>query len=192
EIRNGSGQFYKTLQVFNNFYTYANTYLGDDSSDKTIVKGDLNVTGGIVVGNPDEGNKGPGTINAEKIYVNGSEVGGKIKVWAGSDSDTDYQYWPNDCEVSCKVSVPEGYTVIYAHKKCSAGNGCDYCDQVTHCAYPSFLDCGGKNLYYFYACDPTNLGDVGPINITTSCKATSAPYFCKAGCGIYVIAIKIE
>jgi len=74
EIINGEGQFYKTLQVFNNFYTYANTYLGNDSSDKTTVKGDLNVTGGIVVGNPDEGNKGPGTINAEKIYVNGNEI----------------------------------------------------------------------------------------------------------------------
>ena len=45
EIRNGSGQFYKTLQVFNNFYTYANTYLGNDSSDKTTVKGNLEVSG---------------------------------------------------------------------------------------------------------------------------------------------------
>ena len=36
--------------------------------------GDLKVEGGIVVGNPAGGNKGPGTINAEKIYVNGSEI----------------------------------------------------------------------------------------------------------------------
>ena len=37
---------------------------------------DLKVEGGIVVGNPAGGNKGPGTINAQKIYVNGSEISG--------------------------------------------------------------------------------------------------------------------
>ena len=40
----------------------------------TEIHKDLKVEGGIVVGNPTGGNKGPGTINAQKIYVNGSEI----------------------------------------------------------------------------------------------------------------------
>ena len=255
EIRNGSGQFYKTLQVFNNFYTYANTYLGNDSSDKTTVKGnlevsgnisannyppqacgsgysirkinsdgsvvcelddvgitsesdplsvhksgdtmtgDLNVTGGIVVGNPAEGNKGPGTINAEKIYVNGSEVGGggrKIDVWVGSDSASNSS---TPCSVTCKVSVPDGYTVIYAHKKGLSGKEplyAYYSYGATYCAYPSFVYLGLERAGKI-ACESTNLGDTGPLNITVSnsCYHGGA-YGCGCSCGIYAIAIKIE
>ena len=172
--------------------------IGTNDPEKELhVAGDTEIEGGVVIGNPTGGNKGIGTINAQKIYVDGTEIGGgrSIDVWVGSDSDSDYQSWPTHCSVSCTVSVPEGYTVIYAHKKCASGYKCDYCNQVTHCAYPSFLDVAGGSASYSCACNPTNLGDVGPINITTSCTAGSGSGplgWCRAGCGIYVIAIKIK
>jgi hypothetical protein len=53
------------------FYVNGNVGIGTtDPGAKLDIKG-----GGVVVGNPSGGNKGTGTINAEKIYVNGSEVG---------------------------------------------------------------------------------------------------------------------
>ncbi len=77
--------------------------------------GDLNVTGGIVVGNPAGGNKGPGTINAQKIYVNGSEVGGgscvvlltSCSCLGGSCVDANCPCDPPT------ASCPSGYTLAY-------------------------------------------------------------------------------
>jgi len=51
EIINGEGQFYKGLQIEDyvgapiDFLVRGDTQLGDDSSDRTTVKGDLNVSG---------------------------------------------------------------------------------------------------------------------------------------------------
>ncbi|HGY11934.1 MAG TPA: hypothetical protein ENK36_06195, partial [Desulfobacterales bacterium] len=56
EIINGEGQFYKGLQIDDyvgapiDFLVRGDTQLGDDSSDKITVKGDLNVSGGLKVG----------------------------------------------------------------------------------------------------------------------------------------------
>ena len=51
--------------------------IGTTDPEKELhVAGDAEIEGGVVIGNPTGGNKGTGTINAEKIYVNGSEVGG--------------------------------------------------------------------------------------------------------------------
>jgi len=55
-VYNGSAYVYKTLSIFDypginiDFVNYGNTQLGNDSSDKTIVKGDLNVTGNAAFG----------------------------------------------------------------------------------------------------------------------------------------------
>ena len=51
--------------------------IGTTDPEKELhVAGDAEIEGGVVIGNPTGGNKGTGTINAKKIYVNGSEIGG--------------------------------------------------------------------------------------------------------------------
>ena len=44
------------------------------TQEKLEVNGNVKVSGGIVIGAPAGGNKGSGTINAEKIYLNGEEI----------------------------------------------------------------------------------------------------------------------
>jgi len=49
----------------------------ENPQEELHVVGDAVIeNGGLVVGNPTGGNKGTGTINAEKIYVNGGRLGG--------------------------------------------------------------------------------------------------------------------
>ena len=56
EIINGEGQFYRGLQIDDyvgapiDFLVRGDTQLGDDSSDKITVKGDLNVSRGLKIG----------------------------------------------------------------------------------------------------------------------------------------------
>ena len=49
----------------------------ENPQEELHVAGDTEIEGGVVIGNPTGGNKGAGTINAEKIYVDGSEIGGQ-------------------------------------------------------------------------------------------------------------------
>jgi len=188
EIRNGSGQFYKTLQVFNNFYTYANTYLGNDSSDKTIVKGNLEVSG--------KGNFYELCIqgNCTTVWPIGGGGGtGEITfdVWTGSDSDGCSSGTTGiPCSVTCNVTIPDGYTVIYAH----GGKGGHPVAQT--CQYPSHEE---SNEFHTYgvACEEISscIGKVGPskckINISSAPYETGTGWYnIDAYCGIYVIAVK--
>jgi len=152
------------------------------------IAGDLNVTGGIVVGNPAGGNKGPGTINAQKIYVNGSEVSfeGKIKVWTASKSDYDSASLGETLSVNCSISIPDGYTVIYAH----GGMGESYLNE--YCKYPSFIIAQPYGSSQSASCEELNcLGQTGGV-CENSYSRTCHSSTCKHRCGSYVIAIKIE
>ena len=73
------------------------------------IENDLNVEGGVVIGNPEGGNKGTGTINAKKIYVNGSEVGGGecVIVIKGRTGNGDiYSGCPGMADPSCPSDYP--------------------------------------------------------------------------------------
>ena len=58
------------------------TECGGSVEDKWVnetgdtMSGDLDINAGLTVGDPIDGNKGSGTINAEAIYVDGSEISG--------------------------------------------------------------------------------------------------------------------
>jgi len=81
--------------------------IGTTDPEKELhVAGDAEIEGGVVIGNPTGGNKGTGTINAKKIYVNGSEIGG------GGFSECEIVEkeccrcgttggWIHSCDVSC-------------------------------------------------------------------------------------------
>jgi len=76
---------------------------------KVTIKSDLSVSGGMVVGSPTGGNKGAGTINAEKIYVNGSEVSGRqcVTVIKGGTGNGDpFSGCPNIADPSCPSDYP--------------------------------------------------------------------------------------
>jgi len=100
-------------KIENDLNVEGDTQLGDASSDKTTVKGDLKVEGGVAVG--DVTNMGAGTINAQKIYVNGSEIGGGevVVVW-----DRCTQVAARWESLSCNVNVncPDGYNAILCFK----------------------------------------------------------------------------
>jgi len=101
-------------KIENNLNVEGDAQLGDSGSDKTTVKGDLNVSGGIVVGSPTGGNKGTGTINAEKIYVNGSEIeGGECVIVSKGDycNCAPCPHAPASCTAAVSVSCPEGMTI---------------------------------------------------------------------------------
>ncbi len=111
-----------------NLNVSGNTQLGDSSSDKTTVKGDLNVSGnvttseGVVVGNPTGGNKGAGSINAEKVYENGSEVGGLFsECEIVTKKCTDDSSSDEDSRISCEVSCPSDKWLISGGGKCYIG-----------------------------------------------------------------------
>jgi len=76
---------------------------------KVTINSDLSVNGGVVVGSPTGGNKGSGTINAEKIYVNGSEIGGGkcVTVIKGRTGNGDpYSGCPGMADPSCPSDYP--------------------------------------------------------------------------------------
>jgi len=122
-------------KIENDLNVDGDTQLGNESSDKTTVKGDLNVDGGVAVGGVT--NMGPGTINAEKIYVDGSEIGG------GGFSDCEVV--EKECcvsyatlKLSCDVSCPSDKWLV-------GGGG--HCDD-TYESYPKIPGKGGTwHLY---------------------------------------------
>ena len=99
-------------KIENDLNVDGDAQLGNASSDKTTVKGDLKVDGGVAVG--DVTNMGAGTINAQKIYVNGTEIGGGECVIV---SKGDYcncapcPHAPASCTAAVSVSCPEGMTI---------------------------------------------------------------------------------
>ncbi len=182
-----------------------NTQLGDSSSDKTTVKGDLEVSGGINAYN--SASPPDGTIIADTFCLDGTTecvtstwpvggAGGPITfdVWTGNDSDSKYMGTSGiPASVSCTVSVPEGYTVIYAQKACLGGTA-NKAYPADLCAYPSYLYDAGGGISYPSPCYSTNIGDKGHINITASCDSGwpsgAGSYGVRANCGIYAIAVK--
>ena len=103
--------------------------IGTNDPEKELhVAGDTEIEGGVVIGNPTGGNKGIGTINAEKIYVNGSEVGGGECVIVSKgivDNSPDV--------ITASAQCPTGYTIKSA---CTGGSG-------PTCAAPS---CAYENM----------------------------------------------
>jgi len=71
---NGNVEVAGSTKIGGDLNVNGDTQLGDSGSDKTTVKGDLKVDGGVAVG--DVTNMGAGTINAQKIYIDGNEIGG--------------------------------------------------------------------------------------------------------------------
>ena len=68
--------------------------------------GKLQVVGdGVVVGNPTGGNKGAGTINVEKIYVNGSEIGVQVCGWFEGECPEGWVNEPSPATKTKKESV---------------------------------------------------------------------------------------
>ena len=156
EIRNGSGQFYKTLQVFNNFYTYANTYLGNDSSDKTIVKGNLEVSG-----------KG----NFYELCIQGNcTTVWPIGAGGGAGGFSDCEIVEKECcknesqedpylRLSCNVSCPSDKWLVSGGGKCGtfsfveyAGGGAKTIEGVggIYESYPKIAGKGGSWYIYGY------------------------------------------
>ena len=111
-----------------------------------VLKNDVKIDEGLIIGNPTGGNKGAGTINAEKIYVDGSEIGGGGECislfskcerhcsfgkcgedgncsggWAGTGCGGYSYKWPAD------ATCPPGYKKVYVSstKWCVMGHN-DY------------------------------------------------------------------
>jgi len=75
------------------------------------VKGDLKVYGGVAVG--DVTNMGPGTINAQKIYVNGIEIsGGGECIAIPTACSCCYTLGNCPCDPG-STTCPTGYTQVY-------------------------------------------------------------------------------
>jgi len=109
----------------------------ENPQEELHVAGDTEIEGGVVIGNPTGGNKGAGTINAEKIYVDGSEIGG------GGFSDCEVV--EKECcvsyatlKLSCDVSCPSDKWLV-------GGGG--HCDD-TYESYPKIPGKGGT--WYLY------------------------------------------
>jgi len=109
--------------------------IGTNDPEKELhVAGDTEIEGGVVIGNPTGGNKGAGTINAQKIYVNGSEVGGGecvIVSKGGYCNCAPCAHAPASCTAAVSVSCPEGMTIKSACTSeltlhCAAGDCQEY------------------------------------------------------------------
>jgi len=88
--------------------------IGTTDPEKELhVAGDAEIEGGVVIGNPTGGNKGTGTINAKKIYVNGSEVEGKcislLRACSFDDGDSGCHCHGNPPCTVPTASCPTGY-----------------------------------------------------------------------------------
>ncbi|RLG16156.1 hypothetical protein DRN69_01585 [Candidatus Pacearchaeota archaeon] len=208
KIINGTTEIYKGLHVASGYplVVDSDTYLGNDSSDKTIVKGDLEVSG--------KGNFYELCIqgNCTTVWPTGGEGGGgpiTFDVWNQSVSDSDSCSVVGDtATVNCTVQIPDGYTVIYAQggtgyhqRKSPAGQDWYNNFYADKCAFPSYEKTimaggtiGGPTIEGVCRELPC-LGKKGP----TTCELTSS-FTCSASagqtytydvkCGIYVIAVK--
>ncbi len=108
----------------------------ENPQEELHVAGDTEIEGGVVIGNPEGGNKGTGTINAEKIYVDGSEIGGGGGViggcmdrWNLSDN-----CWDN-CQQTWGKAMCKDKCLLYSATGCKR-RGCSKCicnEGTQHC-----------------------------------------------------------
>ena len=139
-----------------------------------VLKNDVKIDEGLIIGNPTGGNKGAGTINAEKIYVDGSEIGG------GGFSDCEVVEKEccvvSACRISREVSCPSDKWLISGGGICENGVGVG-------------IGCGGgmRGLYHSY---PKTAGKGGTWYIEggTYLKKVNG---CKKSCvKVYAICCK--
>jgi len=202
KIINGTTEIYKGLHVASGYplVVDSDVYLGNDSSDKTTVKGDLEVSG--------KGNFYELCIqgNCTTFWPTGGTGGGPITfdVWSASKSDSDSCDEDGEtATANCTVQIPEGYTVIYAHGATGYYNSWAtkqwyYNIYAEKCAFPSYeiVASGGWSGGYETPCKELPcLGKKGPttceLTISKTCKWIGGymDYY-DVMCGLYVIAVK--
>jgi len=121
----------------------------------TKIENDLNVEGGVVIGNPEGGNKGAGTINAEKIYVNGSEFIGGLE-YRGSCHPVEYYYWSSAHGVTINKTPTQacqdaGYTYTGDNGVCLVSDTGDHTG-TRYVLSKCNLDCGCWDTGYVRSC----------------------------------------